>query len=117
MKSRRAISPSAPASSSRWNWSFSSSRTKWSKPSAATWQVWRKFQRGTSNIQHPTSNIQHPTSNIQHPTSNIQHPTSNIQHPTSKFRLSTLNPQPSTDLGLGSLAQVLGRRTHQVLRR
>ncbi len=31
-KSRRAISPSARASSSRWNWNFSSSRTKSSKP-------------------------------------------------------------------------------------
>ena len=32
-RSRRAISPSARASSSRWNWNFSSSRTKWWKPS------------------------------------------------------------------------------------
>ena len=32
-RSRRAITPSARASSSRWNWNFSSSRTKSSKPS------------------------------------------------------------------------------------
>ncbi len=41
-KSRRAITPSAPANSSRWNWNFSSNPTRWSRPFAERWRGWRK---------------------------------------------------------------------------
>jgi hypothetical protein len=44
-RSRRATSPSARASSSRWNWSSSSSPTRRSKPSTARWPPCRKASR------------------------------------------------------------------------
>ena len=70
-RSRRAISPSARASSSRWSWNFSSSRMRWWKPFPAKWQARRMFQTKTSNIQHPTFNIQRmrlPSLVTRHPT-------------------------------------------------